>query len=83
MVIAGKCGEKGFTDGPTGFNKLNRPTSLGISRTGVLYFYDQGNQYMRKVQADGEVETLLNGACKLCKHSIIQMAGAGKSKDTG
>lgn len=40
MVVAGNCGEKGFMDGPIGFNKLNRPTSLGITRSGVLYFYD-------------------------------------------
>lgn len=43
IVIAGQCGKSGFTDGPTGFNKLNRPTNLGISRSGVLYFYDEGN----------------------------------------
>jgi hypothetical protein len=42
-IVAGQCGTSGFTDGPTGFNKLNRPTNLGITRTGTLYFYDEGN----------------------------------------
>lgn len=51
-VVAGECGTSGFMDGPTGFNKLNRPTSLGISRSGVLYFYDEGNEYMRKLETN-------------------------------
>ena len=42
-VVAGECGKKGFMDGPFGYNRLNRPTSLGITRTGMLYFYDEGN----------------------------------------
>jgi hypothetical protein len=42
-VVAGQCGTTGFTDGPTGFNKLNKPTNLGITRHGILYFYDLGN----------------------------------------
>lgn len=48
-MIAGECGESGFTDGPTSFNRLNRPTNLGITRNGVLYFFDEGNEYIRKV----------------------------------
>ncbi len=42
-VVAGECGKQGFMDGPFGYNRLNRPTSLGITRTGILYFYDEGN----------------------------------------
>ena len=53
-------------DGPTGFNRINKPGSLGVTRNGVVYFYDLGNEYMRRVNEDGGVETLLNGACKQC-----------------
>ena len=53
VIVAGICGYSGFTDGPYGFNKLNRPTNLGITRSGDIYFYDEGNQYMRKLKSNG------------------------------
>ncbi len=39
-VIAGNCGESGFLDGPLGFNRLNKPTSIGVDAKGVVYFFD-------------------------------------------
>lgn len=42
-VIAGKCGTSGFMDGPLGYSKLNKPSNLGVSRKGVIYFFDEGN----------------------------------------
>ena len=56
----------GFKDGPLGINLLNQPSNLGVSRIGVVYFFDKGNQYMRIVK-DGNVRTLKLGACQECK----------------
>jgi hypothetical protein len=42
-VVAGSCGFAGFLDGPMGYNRLNAPRNLGISRNGTLYFFDSGN----------------------------------------
>ncbi len=63
-VVAGNCGTSGFLDGPLGYNLLNAPRNLGISRNGTLYFFDSGNEYMRILTPDGSVSTLLLGACK-------------------
>lgn len=48
-VVAGKCGESGFLDGPLGFNLLNKPSNIGVDALGVVYFFDEGNKYMRKI----------------------------------
>ena len=48
-VVAGDCGSAGFLDGPLGYNRLNQPTNLGVSRKGVVYFFDSGNEYIRIV----------------------------------
>lgn len=42
-VIAGTCGQMGFLDGPLGYNRLNSPRNLGVSREGVIFFFDSGN----------------------------------------
>ena len=42
-VVAGKCGTSGFLDGPLGYNRLNSPKNIGVSRKGVVYFFDSGN----------------------------------------
>ena len=62
-TVAGQCGTSGFSDGPLAISLLNQPSNLGVSRAGVVYFFDQGNEYMRILQA-GRVKTLLLGACK-------------------
>lgn len=63
-TVAGLCGSSGFLDGPMGYNRLDSPRNLGISRAGTLYFFDSGNEYMRILTRDGNVKTLLLGACK-------------------
>ena len=40
-------------DGPLGINRLNRPTNIGVSQKGIVYFYDEGNEYMRKIDSSG------------------------------
>lgn len=42
-IVAGSCGVSGFLDGPLGYNRLNMPSHMGISREGVLFFFDSGN----------------------------------------
>lgn len=39
-VVAGFCGEAGFLDGPMGFNRLNKPSNIGVDPQGVMYFFD-------------------------------------------
>jgi hypothetical protein len=48
-VVAGFCGEAGFLDGPLGFNRLNQPSNIGVDAQGFVYFFDEGNEYMRKL----------------------------------
>lgn len=43
---------------------FNSPTQMGIDSIGNLFVYDSGNKYMRLIQPDGIVYTLLNGACR-------------------
>jgi hypothetical protein len=66
-VVAGICGSQGFLDGPMGYNKLNFPRNLGVTRAGTVYFFDSGNEYIRIINSNGNVETLLLGACKESK----------------
>lgn len=66
-IVAGQCGVPGFMDGPLGYSLLNMPTNLGVSRLGVVYFFDEGNEYLRIIASNGFVKTLLLGACKYCK----------------
>jgi len=66
-VVAGKCGEPGFRDGPINYNRLNSPTNIGVSRKGIIYFFDSGNEYIRIVDLGGNVQTLQLGACSSCK----------------
>lgn len=73
--MAGFCGTPGFLDGPLGYNKLSFPTNLGVSREGVVYFFDSGNEYIRMVALNGEVSTLLLGACKECTVFFMQWMG--------
>jgi hypothetical protein len=71
-VVAGTCGVSGFLDGPIGYSRLNLPRNLGISREGILYFFDSGNEYIRIVTEDQNVETLLLGACSECINENIK-----------
>lgn len=62
-TYAGKCTEKGFKDGPKEEALFNMPTGLGIDAFGNLFIYDSGNGYMRMVDTEGFVHTLIQGAC--------------------
>jgi hypothetical protein len=41
-VFAGFCGKSGFLDGPLGFNRLYKPSNIGIDASGVVFFFDEG-----------------------------------------
>lgn len=71
-TIAGKCGTKGFLDGPLGNNLLNSPTTLGLDEYGNIWVYDKGNRYIRMLNIDptkdewmekGVLWTMLQGVC--------------------
>jgi len=62
-TFAGICGTSGFKDGPLGVNLFNEPKGIGIDNLGNLYIYDSGNNYMRMIDYNGYVYTLIQGAC--------------------
>lgn len=62
-TYAGKCEVSGFKDGPTDINRFNKPKGIGIDNYGHVYVYDSGNRYMRMIDENGFVATLINGAC--------------------
>ena len=62
-TFSGECNEKGFRDGPHGFNRFNDPRGIGIDSYGNIYVYDSGNKYMRLITPDGYAYTLIQGAC--------------------
>lgn len=62
-TFAGQCTQKGFKDGPLGINRLNYPENIGIDNEGNIYINDTGNKYMRIVDTNGYMKTLINGAC--------------------
>ena len=70
-MVAGKCGTSGFLDGPLGYNRLNSPSNIGVSREGVVYFFDSGSECIRMVTLTGGVSTLQLGACKQSTVLII------------
>lgn len=61
-IVAGKCGEAGFRDGPFEVNRLNHPKNIGVTRNNEVYFFDSGNLYMRKLFS-GSIYTMYNGGC--------------------
>ena len=62
-TFAGECNEKGFRDGPRGYNRFNEPRGIGIDSYGNIYVYDSGNKYMRLITPEGYAFTLIHGAC--------------------
>lgn len=71
-TIAGKCGTKGFLDGPLGNNLLSSPTALGLDEYGNIWIYDKGNRYVRMLNVDptgekwtqrGVLLTMQQGVC--------------------
>ncbi len=69
QVIAGKLGVSGAADGKQGQNLLNRPRGL-VSAGENLYFIDQGNHTIRKIDGHSRQITTVAG-----------LAGASGSTD--
>jgi hypothetical protein len=46
-TIAGICGESGFRDGPLGKALFNSPDRLGLTSSGQILIFDEGNRYIR------------------------------------
>jgi hypothetical protein len=63
QTFAGICGTSGFSDGPEGSNLLNTPELVGVDALGYVFIYDAGNNYIRMVDPDGVMSTLIEGAC--------------------
>jgi len=64
-TIAGQCTTAGFKDGPFGTNLMSSPTSLGVDSSGIIFFYDGQNDYIRMIDpVTTFVSTLLKGACR-------------------
>lgn len=47
-----------------GVNLFNSPAEMGIDLLGNIFVYDEGNKYIRMIDPNGTVITLLNGACQ-------------------
>lgn len=58
-TIAGKCGEAGFKDGIMGANLLNSPELVGVDNLGYIFIYDAGNKYIRMLDLDMTMYTLI------------------------
>jgi len=43
---------------------LTRPELVGVDAEGYIFIYDAGNNYIRMIDLDGYMHTLINGACK-------------------
>ncbi len=64
QTYAGVCGTAGFKDGALGQNLLSSPDLVGVDAEGYLFIFDSGNKYIRMVNREGEMVTLIQGACK-------------------
>jgi hypothetical protein len=70
--FSGRCTESGFKDGPSQYNRLNKPDLVGTAN-GTLFINDKGNNYVRVVDLDtGYMKTLWGGACR----DAIQIEGS-------
>ena len=58
-TYAGVCGTPGFKDGVFGTNLLNSPELVGVDAEGYVFIYDAGNQYIRMVDQNGYMTTLI------------------------
>ena len=63
-TIAGVCGSPGLVDGLFSVNKLNKPTTIGMDKIGNMFIYDMGNKKFRMLDTNGEMFTLIDGACR-------------------
>lgn len=51
-------GQRGHLDGPAYKARLNHPTALALSTSGELYILDQGNRCLRRLNLNGNLQTL-------------------------
>ena len=63
-TVAGVCGQPGYSDGVFSVNKFNRPSMIGMDKIGNMFIFDSGNKKIRMMDTNGEVFTLLDGACR-------------------
>lgn len=63
-TVAGICGTPGFEDGLLSVNKLNKPSMIGLDKIGNIFIYDSGNRKLRMIDTNGEMFTLIDGACR-------------------
>ena len=64
-TIAGN-GSAGFSpDGTTAIkSQINSPAGLDISNNGILYFSDTGNKLLRRINKNGQIETIAGNSSK-------------------
>eukprot|EP00347_Sterkiella_histriomuscorum_P014857 403359260 len=63
-TYAGICGKPGFKDGVFGSNLLYHPELVGVDADGILFIFDAGNKYIRMVETNQYMHTMIQGACK-------------------
>jgi len=63
-TYAGMCTQNGFMDGPLGVNQFDGAESMGIDALGNIFVVDANNNYIRMIDTQGAVHTMLNGACR-------------------
>jgi len=57
-TLVGGPGHVGFTDGDAGMAQFQPPVGLAVDSAGNVYFADQGNNAIRKVDSSGNVSTV-------------------------
>lgn len=43
---------------------MSYPERLGLDESGIIFFYDEGNNYIRMIDVDGYIHTLIKGSCR-------------------
>jgi streptogramin lyase len=62
-TIAGSAGQAGFVDGPgLTMARLNVPDGIAVDNKGNVFFTEQGNNSVRRIDALGDVLTLVGTA---------------------
>jgi hypothetical protein len=58
LLVAGKAGSSGFTDGVGAAARFNSITGIFVDGDGTLYICDSGNQAIRRISVQNRVTTL-------------------------
>jgi sugar lactone lactonase YvrE len=79
-VLAGS-GERGRADGPPSKARFSYPSGIAVGLAGELYVCDTANDLLRKIDADGQVSTVLGdggaGTIKLRTPTGVAVDGSG------